>query len=267
MHDLLARMFAAKAVHRQEAVLREPFAQVHTRAINRVGERRFLRLAIEEAPGIGIIAEIKRASPSAGLITRNFDPVEIAQAYQAIGVDAISVITEQDHFLGDLSYLDLVRSHTTRPILRKDFLATPYDVAQAAAYGADAILLIVAGLDDEALRVARDQAREYALDVLLEVHDEDELERAVALGPELIGVNNRDLRTFQTDLTVGERLLPRIPNISLAIAESGIVAIADILRMHRAAARGVLIGETLMRHADKESFIRSAREALARLPA
>jgi indole-3-glycerol phosphate synthase len=169
---------------------------VRARALARTGERRSFLAALQNAAGGAIIAEIKRASPSSGLIARSFDPVAIARGYEAAGADAISVITERDHFLGELSYLDEVRVNTSRPVLRKDFMWTRYHVAQSAAYGADCVLLIVGGMDDEALRESMQEAAAYSLDVLAEAHDESELRRAIDAGARLVGINNRNLRTL-----------------------------------------------------------------------
>ncbi|HKE37577.1 MAG TPA: indole-3-glycerol phosphate synthase TrpC, partial [Candidatus Baltobacteraceae bacterium] len=188
MADTLQKIYAAKAVQLKEEEASEPYETVRARALERKAQRRHFLAALRAADGPGFIAEIKRASPSAGLISRNFDPPAIARVYQSAGVDAISVLTERDHFLGDIAYLDQVRAVVTRPILRKDFLSTRYHVAQSAAYGADCILLIVGGMDDDALNGCMDEARQYDLDVLVEVHDENDLDRAVAAGAGFVGV-------------------------------------------------------------------------------
>jgi indole-3-glycerol phosphate synthase len=210
-----------------------------------------------------VIAEIKRASPSVGLIARNFDTAQIASEYEEAGADAISVLTEADHFLGDLSYLDVARRHSTKPILRKDFLSTRYQIAQAAAYGADAVLLIVAGLDDATLRELSLEARTYALDTLVEVHDEDELKRALALEDAVIGINNRDLHTFETDLGVTRHLLPFVPAGRLVISESGVHEPGDIAELYAAGAHAFLIGEALMRAEDPSAFVDDLKKASA----
>ena len=171
------------------------------------------------------------------------------------------MLTEQDHFLGDLSYLDIARARSTRPILRKDFLATRYDVAQSAAYGADCILLIVAGLTDTVLAECVAEARSYDLGVLVEVHDAGEATRALALGADAIGINNRNLRTFETDLAVSEQLLPLLPAGTFAISESGMRDAGDVRRLREAGASGFLIGEALMRASDPAALVRSLRSA------
>ena len=261
MSDILDRIFAAKAKTRAADMAAEPYGRVRERALLRAPGRRPFERALRNAQAPAIIGEIKRASPSAGLIARNFDPVATATAYLAAHVDAISVITEADHFLGDLSYLDLVRDKTACPLLRKDFLSTPYEIAQSAAYGADAILLIVAALSDDALRECMGEAAAYELGVLIEVHDAQELARALALGARLIGVNNRNLRTFETDLATGEHLIPQIPADATVVAESGVRGAADVRRLLDAGAHGFLVGESLMRAADPAALISSFKDA------
>lgn len=262
MSDILTRIFESKAaaLAREEAA--EPLDAVRRRAAARRPERRRFLDAIRQAAGPAIVGEIKRASPSAGLIARNFDPAKTAAIYQTAGVDCISVITESDHFLGELGYVDVVRAQTRVPLLRKDFLSTPYQIAQSAAHGADAVLLIVAALDDAQLRRCMDEASQFGLDVLVEVHDESELARALSLGATLVGINNRNLRTFETDLAVSEFLLPGVPRGVTAISESGMREPDDILRLHRAGARGFLVGESLMRSDDPAGLIQSLKNAL-----
>jgi indole-3-glycerol phosphate synthase len=263
MNDILDRIFAAKARVQLREQQREPFETVRARALARRAERRPFAAALRNAQGPAIIGEIKRASPSVGLIARNFEPTAIAASYDRAGVDAISVLTESDHFLGELKYLDLVRSQTTRPLLRKDFLRTQYDVAQSAAYGADAILLIVAGLDDDELQLNIKLAKVFELDVLVEVHNEAELLRALQAGATLLGINNRDLRSFQTDLAVSERLIPQVPPGVTIISESGVRSVQDIVRLFSAGAHGFLIGETLMRSEDPVALVRQLKSAAA----
>ena len=262
MVDILHRIYDAKAAVLAHEQAREPYDAVRARALARKAERRSFLQAVQNADGPAIIGEIKRASPSAGLIARNFDPAGIAQMYDASGADCISVLTESDHFLGELAFLDVARKHAARPILRKDFLSTPYQIAQSAAYGADAVLLIVAGLADEQLRACMAEAALYDLDVLVEVHDRTERTRAVALGAKLVGINNRNLRTFETDLSVSEYLLPQVPASVTVISESGMQGPEDILRLHHAGARGFLVGEALMRAQQPGELIRSLKSAV-----
>jgi indole-3-glycerol phosphate synthase len=262
---MLEKLYAAKAVARTADEALEPLDVVRARAAQRASERRPFRAALLAAEGPAIVAEIKRASPSVGLIVRELDPAAIARAYEAAGADAISVLTEGDHFLGDLAYVDIARGASHLPILRKDFLRTRYDVAQSAAYGADCVLAIVAGLDDAELREMFDEASRYALDVLVEVHDEPELKRAIAAGATLLGINNRDLRTFETNLAVTAELLPLVPPSIVVISESGVRSREDVRPLFAAGARGFLIGESLMRASDKGELLRALRGS--RIPA
>jgi|SRR5665213_1301145 len=260
MSDMLAKLYAAKAAARAVDEVREPIEGLRERAQRRLAERRGFRAALARASGPAIVAEIKRASPSVGLIVPHLDPAEIARAYEAAGADAISVLTEADHFLGDLAYLDVARGASSLPILRKDFLCTAYEVVQSAAYGADAILAIVAGLTDRQLADVMEQARAYELDVLVEVHTEDELRRALAAGVMLLGINNRNLHTFETDLAVTEELLPLVPRDRIVISESGVKSQDDVRRLVAHGARGVLVGESLMRAGDKSEAVRALKE-------
>lgn len=262
MSDILDRIFESKAREAAREEADEPYPSIRERAVARRAERRPFLRAINDARGPAIIGEIKRASPSAGLIARNFDPAAIARTYDEAGVDCISVLTEADHFLGELRYLDIARAHSRKPLLRKDFLNSPYQVAQSAAYGADAILLIVAGLNDERLRACMAEAAAYELDVLVEVHDVAELERALAAGAALIGINNRNLRTFETDLAVSEYLLPHVPENVTVVSESGMQGPEDILRLHGAGARGFLVGEALMRADAPGELIQALKSAI-----
>jgi indole-3-glycerol phosphate synthase len=261
--DVLRKIYAAKAEHLKTDMAREPYEEMRERACASIPSRRHFLKMLKARSGDAIVAEIKRASPSAGLIARDFDPVAIAKTYQRAGADAISILTESDHFLGDLAFVGTVRSATALPLLRKDFLTTPYQVAQSAAYGADAILLIVSGLTDEQMHAALDESRAYDLDALVEVHDLHDLERALALGVDFVGVNNRNLRTMVTDLAVSEHILPQVPAHVFAITESGMRDIADIDRLRRAGARGFLIGEALMRAEDPAALLASFKHVHA----
>jgi len=253
--DILAKLYAAKAAVLERERKAEPIERLEARAGSRRHERRGFRDALVRSRGPAVIAEIKRASPSKGLIVRELDPRALARRYAVAGADAISVLTEADHFLGELAYLDAAREASSLPVLRKDFLSDPYQVVQSAAYGADAILAIVSGIDDATLGMLLREARRYDLDVLVEIHDDRELERALASGATLLGINNRDLRTFETNLAVAAELLPRIPAGVLAISESGIHSAEDTRELVAAGARGFLIGESLMRAADPSELI------------
>lgn len=197
-----------------------------------------------------IIAEVKKASPSKGVIRADFEPVTIARQYAAGGAAALSVLTEERFFQGSPDYLQAIRAAVDLPLLRKDFIIDDYQLVEARAWGADAALLIVGALDDAQLRDLHAAGRTLGLDMLVEAHDEAEVDRAVAAGAELIGVNNRDLRTFVTTLATAERLRPRIPAGAIAVAESGIETAADIARLRAAGYEAFLVGESLMRQPD-----------------
>ncbi len=213
------------------------------------GFARALR-TMHESGGTALIAEVKKGSPSKGIIRADFDPLEIAGIYQDNGATCLSVLTDEQYFHGHLRFLALIREQVSLPLLRKDFIIDPYQVYEARAAGADAILLIAAALDDAQLVELAGLAAELRLDTLLEVHNEEELDRALRVSVDLIGINNRDLKTFVTDLGVTERLARRIPGHQLAVAESGIHSRDDIERLEKAGAGAFLIGESLMREAD-----------------
>lgn len=197
--------------------------------------------------GPSVIAEIKKASPSAGIIHAELDEATVARGYAAAGASALSVLTEEDHFSGMLRDLATVRDATTLPVLRKDFLTDPYQLYEARAAGADAVLLIVAILGDDQLAEMLSLAPAIGLDALVEVHDEAELATALDVGARIVGVNSRDLKTLEVDLATAERLLPAIPDGTVRVAESGIRTRADLDRMTAAGADAVLVGEALLR--------------------
>jgi len=207
----------------------------------------FAALQKPRRASVSLIAEVKKASPSAGVICQDFDPVRIARAYEAAGADCLSVLTDEQFFQGSLAYLQQIRAAVGLPLLRKDFIIDERQIAQSLAAGADAILLIVRILDDAQLRGFHAMAASFGLAALVEVHDEAELERALLVGAKLIGVNNRDLDTFKVDLATTERLAARVPKDILLVAESGIRARADVERLHHAGARAILVGESLMK--------------------
>ena len=210
--------------------------------------------------GINVIAEFKRRSPSKGMIREGANPIDVARAYQAGGAVAMSVLTEEDYFAGSLDDLRQVKSTVDLPVLRKDFIIDEYQVYESAAAGADAILLIVAALDDESLlRLRRLAEGELQMDALVEVHTSDEMKRAAASGAKLIGVNNRDLRTFEVSLETSLSLAREAPSDALLISESGLNNAADLQRLYAAGYRGFLIGETLMRAGDPAAALRSFR--------
>jgi Indole-3-glycerol phosphate synthase len=212
-------------------------------------------LTAHKRRSVGLIAEIKKASPSKGLIRADFHPVELARAYAAAGADCLSVLTDEPFFQGANAYLQDVRSAVDLPILRKDFTLDPIQVYEARAIGADAILLIAAILDDWRMRELYRLAKDLGMDVLIEVHDEEELERALALQPTLIGINNRNLKTFVTDLAVTERLIGRMPKEAAVVSESGISKPEDISLLRSMGVQVVLVGEHFMRQPDVEAAV------------
>jgi len=209
------------------------------------------RTALDKGPDqLGLIAEVKKASPSAGIIDPNFDPVRQAKRYLEGGASCMSILTDEKYFQGHLSYLVEISKISPAPLLRKDFTVHECQIYEASVSGADAILLIVAALDDEQLRRLYDAAREIQLDVLVEVHDLPEMERALDLGADLIGINNRNLKTFTTDLATTERLAEEVSDDVILVSESGLKNTEDAQRALDAGANAILVGETLMRHQD-----------------
>ena len=217
---------------------------------------RGFRRALLAEPRPRVIAELKRRSPSRGEIRADFDPVAIARAYEAGGAAALSVLTDERFFGGSLAVLESVRRATRLPLLRKDFVLDAYQIDEARVAGADAVLLIAAALAPGELARLREHGASLGLDVLVEVHDEAELDAAKGAGADLIGINNRDLRTFHTDLAVTERLAPRVAEGALVVAESGIFGREDVARLLRAGAAALLVGESLMREADPGRALR-----------
>jgi len=213
----------------------------------------------KEKQHLSVIAEIKRSSPSKGIICGNFDPVRTAHAYANAGVDAVSVLTEEAYFGGSSGVLKQVRAAVSLPILRKDFVLDPYQIFEARAIGADAILLIAALLEDNALREFKKLADSLGLSYLMEAHNEEELDRVLRAGASLVGINNRDLKTFRVDLNTTARLAKRVPSDCVLVSESGVVSASDMKAAQQAGAHAVLIGETLMRSKDPTQTLRELR--------
>jgi indole-3-glycerol phosphate synthase len=244
--DILARIVARK---REElAATRTPLQTLEKRANQALADRRDFREALRKCQP-AIIAEMKKASPSRGVLSHSFDPARLAREYELGGAAALSVLTDQSFFQGSLEDLRAARGAASLPVLRKDFTVDEYHVVEAAAHGADAILLIAAILDDAQLRELRELAARYRMAALVEVHTEAELERALAAGADLIGVNNRDLKTFAVALETSLRIAPRIPSDVVKVAESGIHSAADIRLLREAGFDGFLVGEHLMQSA------------------
>lgn len=208
------------------------------------------RAALMRRPEVALIAEVKKASPSKGLIRPDFDPVRLATWYETGGAAAVSVLTDERFFQGSLLHLDQVRAAVSMPILRKEFIIDPFQVYEAKAHGADAVLLIVAALDRSLLADLFELIRTLGMDALVEVHTEDELAVAVDLGADLIGINNRDLKTFHTTLDVSRRLVPQIPESAVVVSESGISSRRDVDLVAQMGVHAVLVGEALARERD-----------------
>jgi indole-3-glycerol phosphate synthase len=252
---ILDEIIAYKKKELAETKRNAPLADIKSRAAD-AGQTRGFGIALAGCEEIRLIAEVKKASPSKGLIREDFDPVKIAQSYEASGASCISVLTEQKFFQGRLEYLDAIRKAVTVPLLRKDFIIDTYQIIEARAAGADAVLLIAACLERQQLEDFIGIARQLHLDVLVESHTYKDLDKSLLAGTVLVGINNRDLGTFTVDLQTTMDLMKDIPSDRTVVSESGIRTREDVLKLQRSGVDAILVGESLMREKDIEKKVK-----------
>lgn len=255
MADILAEIRETKLREIEASKSARPSRELESALADAPPVRSFVE-ALKAAVDVGLIAEVKKASPSAGLIRADFDPVEIAVTYADAGASCISCLTDRPYFQGQLEYLTAIREHVSLPVMRKDFLLDRYQILEARAAGADCVLLIAECLDDCRMRDLYFYASELGMDALIEIYDPENLDRVLKLEPELLGINNRNLKTMVTDLNHTIDLAASVPDTCLLIGESGIRTRADVQRLMASGVRGILVGETLMRERDIAAKVR-----------
>ncbi|HLU46903.1 MAG TPA: indole-3-glycerol phosphate synthase TrpC [Planctomycetota bacterium] len=260
--SVLDRILATKRAEVAARKAESPLAELRAIARDAPPVRAFGESLARPRERVAIIAEVKKASPSRGVIREDFDPLVIARAYERGGATALSVLTDEEYFQGSLAALRDVRANVSLPVLRKDFMIDPWQVWEARAAGADAILLILAAIDDDACKALSETAREAGVDVLWEVHDRAELDRALALDPRIVGINNRDLRTFEVRLETTFELARAIPDGVVTVSESGIFTSDHIRELSAGGVRAFLIGESLMRAPDPGSALRDLLDGI-----